>query len=123
MRQLVSSADSAAWIAEDGDGMAGFAIVEWPAEHRMAMAYLQTIEVAPGRRGQGVGAELLRRVEASARAAGAQSIWLHVSAENAGAIRLYEAAGYRGEGREEDYYGPGMAGLVYGKELAGKSAS
>ena len=29
MRQLVESADSATWIAEDDGQIAGFAIVEW----------------------------------------------------------------------------------------------
>ena len=61
------------------------------------VAYIQTLEVLPERRGRGVGGELLRRIEGSARAAGAQSIWLHVDAENAAAIRLYERHGYRYE--------------------------
>jgi ribosomal protein S18 acetylase RimI-like enzyme len=80
-------------------------------------AYIPTIEVVPEWRGRGVGGELLRRVEDSARGALAQWIWLHVDAENAAAIRLYEANGYRNEGREEDFYSLGRAGLIYGKPL------
>jgi len=113
MRQLVSAADAATWIAEEDDRMAGFAIVEW-AE---GTAYIQTLEVLPERRGAGVGAELLRLVETSAQDAGAELIWLHVDAENDGAIRLYEKHGYRYENRQEDYYGRGRAALVYGKRL------
>jgi len=45
---------------------------------------------------------LLRLIEGSARAAGAQLIWLHVDAENASAIRLYEAHGYLCERRESE---------------------
>jgi ribosomal protein S18 acetylase RimI-like enzyme len=71
----------------------------------------------PERRGQGVGGELLRRVEGSAIAAGAQLIWLHVDAENAAAIRLYEANGYRIEGRKEKYYPHGRAALICLKAL------
>ncbi|MGA3046642.1 MAG: N-acetyltransferase [Terracidiphilus sp.] len=117
MRQLVSSADAATWIAEEDGQMAGFAIVEWELETDGTIAYIQTLEVDPEQRGAGVGAELLRRVEGSARMAGADRIWLHVDAENGGAIRLYERHGYRINGREENYYAHGRAALVYSKAL------
>jgi ribosomal protein S18 acetylase RimI-like enzyme len=44
-------------------------------------------------------------------------IGLHVDAENAGAIRLYESGGYRLEGRQENYYARGRAALIYSKRL------
>ena len=97
--------------------MAGFAIVEWERETDGTIAYIQTLEVAPEKRGVGVGAELLRRVGGSAQKAGAVEIWLHVDAENAAAIRLYERHGYQFNGREENYYAQGRAALVYSKLL------
>jgi ribosomal protein S18 acetylase RimI-like enzyme len=117
MRRLVDSPNAATWIAAEDKRMAGFAIVEWTEETGGVVGYIQTIEVAPDWRGQGIGAELLRRVEGSARAAGAEYIWLHVDAENVAAIRLYEANGYRNEGREEGFYALDRAALVYGKPL------
>jgi ribosomal protein S18 acetylase RimI-like enzyme len=117
MRQLVESADGATWIAEEDGRLAGFAIVEWTRQPGGTVAYIQTIEVAPERRGRGVGGQLLRRMEDSAREAGAQAIWLHVDAENAGAIRLYRTHGYLCEGREEHYYARGRAALIYAKPL------
>ena len=93
--------------------MAGFSIVEW-AE---GTAYLQTLEVMPERRVGGVGGELLRLAEGSARNAGAELMWLHVDAENDGAIRLYERNGYSLKGREEDYYARSRAALVYARSL------
>jgi ribosomal protein S18 acetylase RimI-like enzyme len=120
MRRLVSSMDAATWIGEEQDGpMAGFAIVEWSAEAGERIAYIETIEVAPEKRRLGVGAELMRRVEQSAQSAGARAIWLHVDAENANAIRLYEAHGYQRKGREANFYPRGRAALVYAKSLAG----
>jgi len=113
MRQLVSAADTATWIAEQDGQMAGFSIVEW-AE---GTAYLQTLEVMPERRVGGVGGELLRLAEGSARNAGAELMWLHVDAENDGAIRLYERNGYSLKGREEDYYARSRAALVYARSL------
>jgi ribosomal-protein-alanine N-acetyltransferase len=117
MRQLVSRANTATWIAEEDERLIGFSIVEWNQEPDGMTAYIQTIEVAQERRGCGVGHELLGRIEASARSAGAQLIWLHVEATNSGAIRLYEVHGYHCEGREENYYPLGRAGLIYKKRL------
>ena len=117
MRQLIRQREAATWIAEDDGRMAGFGIVEWSEETVGTVAYVQTLEVLPDVRGSGVGGELLRRLEGSAREAGAVTIRLHVDAENAAAIRVYERGGYRFGGREEHYYGRGRAGLVYGKVL------
>lgn len=123
IRQLVESPNAATWIAEEDTQMGGFAIVEWANDGYGVIAYIQTIEVAPDRRAQGVGGELLRHCEGSAHEAGAQSIWLHVSAENAGAIRLYERNGYRCEGREEDYYARDHAALIYTKPLVAEGST
>jgi ribosomal protein S18 acetylase RimI-like enzyme len=117
MRQLIRQGNAATWIAEDDGRMAGFGIVEWNEETAGTVAYVQTLEVLPDVRGQGVGGELLRCMEGSAREAGANAIWLHVDVENASAIRVYERSGFRLSGREEHYYGRGQAGLVYQKTL------
>lgn len=117
MRRLVTSTKAATWIAEDNGRLAGFAIVEWSADEFSTVAYIQTLEVAQEQRGQGIGTELMRRMESSAQQASASLIWLHVDAENAGAIRLYEAHGYRFEGREENYYARRRDALIYAKKL------
>lgn len=117
MRNLVSRANVATWIAEEDGQMAGFAIVEWAGQRSGVAAYIQTIEVDPESRGRGVGSELLRRIEGSARDAGTCMIWLHVEVTNADAIRLYESHGYSCEGREENYYPLSRAALLYQKQL------
>jgi ribosomal protein S18 acetylase RimI-like enzyme len=117
MQQIVSHSNSVTWIAEEDGRMAGFAIAELARGAVETIGYIQTIEVAPDRRKQGIARELLRRIEDSARAAAARAMWLHVHAENAPAIHLYESNGYLREGREEDYYAPGHAALIYGKPL------
>lgn len=113
MRSLVTAPNAATWIAEVDSRMTGFAIVEWTE----SAAYIQTIEVLPERRGQGVGRELLRHVEESAVDAGASSIWLHVDAENRAAIGLYQSHGYLCKDREEGYYGRDRAALIFEKAL------
>jgi ribosomal protein S18 acetylase RimI-like enzyme len=115
MREIIQQRDAAAWIAEDDGRMVGFGVVEWAKEKAGVVAYVQTLEVLAEMRARGVGGELLRRLEGAAHAAGAVAVWLHVDAQNAAAIRVYERNGYRLGGKEEDYYGRGRAGLVYAK--------
>lgn len=117
MRQLVRRADAATWVAEESARLQGFGIVEWNREADGRAAYIATIEVTPKLRGNGVGGELLRRLENSAVEAGAKEVWLHVDAENGSAIRLYEAHEYVSEGREENFYPSGRAALVFSKPL------
>ena len=123
MRLLVQRVGAATWIAEEAGKMAGFAVVDWAEEDNENAAYVQTVEVAIEARGQGVGRELLNRIEDSARLAEGRLIWLHVEEGNAAAIRLYETRGYRCEGREEDYYLLGRAALVYVKRLDAEAVS
>jgi ribosomal-protein-alanine N-acetyltransferase len=117
MRKLVKSRNTATWIAEEDYQLSGFAIVEWTIEPDQIIAYIQTVEVAPAHRNRGIATELLRRIEGSAVAAGAQTLWLHVAEENAAAIRLYQARGYLPLGREEDYYAPAIPALIFSKSL------
>lgn len=117
MRRIIEEPRTATWIAEEDGAMVGFAVAEWFPTRSGMKAYIQTIEVVEARRGQGVGEELLRRVEQSAREAGALAMGLHVDAENAAAIRLYERCGYECEGRQERYYPQGRAALVYVKRF------
>lgn len=117
MLRLIAAANAATWIAECENAMAGFVIVEWTQELQNTIAYIQTIEVAPAFRRRGIGAALMQQAQELARAAGATVLWLHVAAENAAAIRLYEQHGYGYFGSEEHFYAPGRGAHLYRKEL------
>jgi len=117
MRHLADSLNTITWIAEDDGQIAGFAIADCGRENEGVIAYIQTIEVLPEMRSRGIGNQLLRRVEESARDKEGRVIWLHVDSQNAGAIRLYESHGYTCEGRKENYYPHGRAALIYSKPL------
>ncbi|MEM1264082.1 MAG: N-acetyltransferase [Pseudomonadota bacterium] len=60
-------------------------------------AHLEALAVAPGTEGRGLGRALIDASEAAAKAAGAESITLHVFGTNERARRLYEHVGYREE--------------------------
>jgi ribosomal protein S18 acetylase RimI-like enzyme len=117
MHAFVTDIHSATWIAEENGQMSGFAIVYWAKPPEQPLAYIQTLEVAPAQRNRGVARELLRRVEESARAAGAHVIWLHVAETNTAAIRLYENHGYSRQGREPNYYAKNIPALLYAKAI------
>lgn len=117
MRRLIDSVDAFTWIAEEGGRIAGFSIADIRGDPGGLFAYIETIEVLPDDRGRGIGNELLRRIEGSARDRHAAAIWLHVESVNGGAIRLYEAHGYRCMGREENFYARSRAGFIYRKAL------
>jgi ribosomal protein S18 acetylase RimI-like enzyme len=117
LRHLLTSPQTATWVAQEEDRAAGFAIVRLRTDEEPSAAYIETIEVNPEWRGRGVGGELLRRMESSAQSTGATALWLHVDAENASAIRLYEAHGYILQGREENFYPRGRQALIYVKPV------
>lgn len=117
MRQLVESPATVTWIAEQGGRLAGFAVVERSRRDGETVAYIQTLEVDPDHRRRGIGLELLRRLESSAREAGAAAIWLHVDEKNVPALHIYRAQGFERQARHEHYYGDGQAAEIYCKPL------
>ena len=119
MQQLIENPKSATWIAEENGRMTGFAIVEFTPEPEHETAYIQTLEVLPDRRRNGIGLELLRCLEQSAMKARAALIWLHVDTENDAAIRLYRAVGYELQGRHANYYARSRSADIYLKQLTG----
>src|ERR1700760_688329 len=66
LRQIIERSNSVTWVAEQDGRVAGFSVVDFSTEDDRTFAYIQTIEVAPGYRNQGIGTELLRRMEDSA---------------------------------------------------------
>lgn len=66
--------------------------------------WLASVFVRPEARGQGVGAALVRHVEALARACGHARLWLYTP----DAAALYERLGWRREGVEQARSGPVM---------------
>ncbi|WP_158280225.1 GNAT family N-acetyltransferase [Azospirillum sp. TSH100] len=80
-------------------------------------ARLTSFAVAPDQRGQGLGRRLLTVLEQAAAGHGCRGMRLEVRADNAAAIALYTAAGYRRFAEYPDYYEDGMAALRLEKTL------
>src|SRR5690606_18798336 len=81
------------------------------------VARLYSIAVDGAARGGGVGSRLLDDAEASARRLRRSALRLEVRADNAAAIGLYEARGYRPIGRRVAYYEDRADALLYEKQI------
>ncbi|HEV8045877.1 MAG TPA: GNAT family N-acetyltransferase, partial [Rubrobacter sp.] len=57
-------------------------------------AYVERLVISPSFRRQGMARRLLAAAEDLARDAGKKTVGLHVTGNNLGALRLYEAEGY-----------------------------
>jgi ribosomal protein S18 acetylase RimI-like enzyme len=88
-----------ALIAEDDDGLAGYALVRiheggddsWALEDRWGEVW--TLVVDAGRRGHGIGTALLDAVDAELARHGITDLMIGVMEGNDGARRLYEKRG------------------------------
>lgn len=73
---------------------------------------IQTIAVAPGARGHGLGRTLVLSLVSAARRRGAREIFLEVRDDNPGARRLYERLGFVELGVRRGYYQPGNVDAI-----------
>lgn len=76
--------------------------LELQVPYGMSVGYVNLFYVAPGVRGRGYGRMLQARAEQYFRSWEAREIELHVSPRNVGAVRFYEAVGYRVCAQEGD---------------------
>ena len=113
MREFAEAPGAVTVIVESSTEMAGFAI----AHVLGGAAYMVTVDVAQSWRGRGLGRLLIEEVEHRVMGHGALSMELHVFAGNDAAQRLYRRLGYTQTGIAEDFYGGGLSGLSFRKEL------
>lgn len=111
-------ADYQCWLYQEGDSIAGYAIVLVGAGE----AHLLNLSVARTAQGRGVGYRLLFDVMAAALAHGAERMLLEVRPSNTPGRALYAKAGFTQVGLRKAYY-PAKGGredaLVLARRLAG----
>ena len=105
----VCRADSTVITARGAGELAGFAIMRFGAEE----AHLDLLAVARSCQRRGVGREMLRWLERSARVAGISVIHLEVRETNQGGCAFYRRLGYRKAGWIPGYYCGREAALRY----------
>jgi [ribosomal protein S18]-alanine N-acetyltransferase len=97
---LMSSPGAFALAARAPIGLAGFILGRVAADE----AEVLTLAVHPDCRRRGVATKLLGGAVGVARARGARSLFLEVSADNSAAIALYSGAGFDRVGERKGYY-------------------
>ncbi|CCG09387.1 GNAT family N-acetyltransferase/peptidase C39 family protein [Pararhodospirillum photometricum] len=102
---------------EEEGPLAGYALVL--VRTGTLLARLYSLAVAPAFRGRGLGRVLLDAAEARARTFGAAAMRLEVRPDNAGAIALYRARGYRDFAIYQKYYEDLSDALRMSKSLLG----
>jgi ribosomal protein S18 acetylase RimI-like enzyme len=92
----ISSGGVEAFVAEENDGVVGFAVtMAVPASLRLGHFWqIRDLFVSPSHRRLGVGRRLLDSIRAAALASGALRIVLQTEAHNRPALRLYAESGY-----------------------------
>ena len=114
-RQFLRSPTAQCIVAMSEDTLTGYALILY--REGTALARLYSIAVDDRFRGRNIGLELLKRAEAAAFEAGRFVMRLEVREDNASAIRLYKAHGYRQFGRHENYYEDHSAALRFERIL------
>ena len=101
-RHFLTRGQASCVVVEAGGRVAGYALVLY--RRATALARLYSIALDPGMRGQGLAGLLMEAAERAAADAGCLVLRLEVRLDNAPAIALYRARGYRRFGRYLDYY-------------------
>ena len=96
-------------IADNGDGIAGFAAMTIQAWNRRAV--VGHLYVAPEARGIGVGHGLLTAAIGFARARQARCAWVETQTVNYGAVQFYRRAGFTWCGFDTSLYDPATVGV------------
>ncbi len=118
-------------VAEDDDGLLGYAGLSCPVDARGADAEIMTVAVAPRAQGRGVGRALLDTLRRTAAERGAGRLVLEVRADNAAARALYAATGFDQIATRAGYYrttgasssGPAVDALVLSRPLSTGTAA
>ena len=117
MKFFASQRNAVVVVAEAAKGVVGFVILELQLRLRAPSAYVVTLDVHPAHRRMGLARRLMEEAVRRASEAGAKLLSLHVYVGNEAAIRFYEGQGYQRTMDAPDFYGPGLDGIVYVKEL------
>ncbi len=117
LRRFLLAGTTAVAVADRGGALAGYAMVGFRAGSKLGRLF--SLAVDPGAGRLGLGRALLGACEEAARTRGCAAVRLEVRADNAPAVALYRAAGYRQFGALPDYYEDGAAALRFERIVAG----
>lgn len=104
LRYFLFHLRSVSIVAEDGETIAGFAIVEFKLQQGRHIGHIVTIDVAPEQRRHGIGRLLMKAMLLACREANAESLRLEVAGDNDAALAFYKSLGFAETGRIPGFY-------------------
>ena len=117
MRRFAEAKQARVIIAEDGEALVGFVIMDVEATKEGRLGYIVTLDVSPGHRRRGLAGQLMQEAERAASREGCAAVVLHVFVGNEPAVSFYVGRGFDRLHRENDFYGPGIDAWVLDKPL------
>jgi len=102
LRYLLTKAHSSILIETDDITIRGFIIILYRKGTKIAG--IETVNVDPLFRKQGIAKQLLKAAEQDIRKKGMKKIRLEVSTTNQAALKLYESMGFKKTGFLKNYY-------------------
>ncbi|MFI5792449.1 GNAT family N-acetyltransferase [Streptomyces sp. NPDC051677] len=105
LRQFMDTYTDHLLLAKSDGVLCGYVLATPPCE---GLSWIFSLGVAPGKRQQGLGRQLMKDVLENLRKEGAHTVNLWVDPRNTAAIGLYESLRFVPVGEpHEDYFGPG----------------
>jgi GNAT superfamily N-acetyltransferase len=100
-RLLSDPRNGAAWLVVGDGAPLGYGVLTFgfSIEYGGTDAFVDELWIAPGSRGEGLGAQILDLMEAECRTKGIGALHLEVERSNPGAERMYRARGFAGHDR------------------------
>jgi ribosomal protein S18 acetylase RimI-like enzyme len=111
--RIIDGPSKEVYLAAEAGELSGFMILNMNGAF---IGYVQTICIAPGSRGRGLGTKLLEFAEERIFDE-SPNVFLCVSSFNEGARRLYERLGYETVGELKDYIIEGHSEILMRKTL------
>ena len=115
LRYFLRTPTAAVLVVPGAAGLDAYGLIAFRVNSRIARLY--SLAVASSASGRGLGRRLLATCEDVAAKRGCGAMRLEVRADNAAAIRLYQAMGYARTGSETDYYEDGATALRFAKAI------
>jgi ribosomal-protein-alanine N-acetyltransferase len=117
MRRFAEAKTARVIIAEDGDALVGFVILDIENTEDGPFGYIVTLDVSPAHRRRGLAGQLMQEAEREAVREACAAVVLHVFTGNEPALRFYVGRGFLQSYRENDFYGRGIDAWVFHKLL------
>jgi ribosomal protein S18 acetylase RimI-like enzyme len=117
IRRFLKSRRYTLIVAEIGVHLAGYVLVLYRANSKLARLY--SIGIATQFRRKGLARRLLNAAEKEAISRGRTAMWLEVRENDPAALTLYESSGYHSFGKRLRYYGDRVDALRFEKSLRG----